>query len=99
MTVWTRLFRRRQLESELDEELRTHLSMDTIERVTRGESPAEAAAAAQREFGNRGLTRETTRQMWGWTRLELVLRDVKFALRQLRRNPGFTPSPFCLWPS
>src|SRR5438309_5543790 len=90
MTVWTRLFRRRQLEIELDEELRTHLNMATAERVDRGESPTTATAAAHREFGNHALIRETTRQMWGWTTLELVLRDMKFALRQLRRNPGFT---------
>lgn len=90
MTVWTRLFRRRQLESELDEELRAHLNMAAAERVERGEPPAKAAAAVRREFGNDALIRETTRMMWGWTIWELVLRDVRFALRQLRRNPGFT---------
>ena len=90
MNLWTRLFRGRQLENELDEELRTHLNMASADRVERGEPPAKAAAAAHREFGNHALIRETTRQMWGWTRLELALRDVKFALRQLRRNPGFT---------
>jgi predicted permease len=90
MTLWTRLLRRRQLENELDEELRAHLTMATAERVERGASPSEAAAAARREFGNHALIRETTRQMWGWTALELVLRDMKFALRQLRSNPSFT---------
>jgi putative ABC transport system permease protein len=90
MNWWTRLFRGRQLEDELDEELRAHLNMAAADRVERGDSPAEAAAAARREFGNHALVRETTRQMWGWTRLELLLRDVKFAVRQLRRNPGFT---------
>ena len=60
------------------------------ERLERGEAPAIAAAAARREFGNDVLIRETTRQMWGWTGLELVLRDLKLALRQLRRNAGFT---------
>src|SRR5690242_5476292 len=81
---------RRRRENELDEELRAHLNMATAERIARGESPEEAAAAARREFGNDGLTREVTREMWGWTRLEQILRDVRFALRQLRRNPGFT---------
>jgi predicted permease len=90
MTLWSRLFRRRQLENDLDEELRTHLRMATAERVERGESPVEASAAARREFGNYTQIRETTRQMWGWAALELVLRDIKFALRQLRSNPGFT---------
>src|SRR5260370_32525022 len=89
MNLWTRLFRGRQFENELDEELRTHLNMAAADRVDRGEPPAKAAAAARREFGNHALIRETTRQMWGWTRLELLLRDVKFALRLLRRNPCF----------
>ncbi len=90
MNLWTRLFRRRRLESELDEELRVHLAMATQERMGRGEPPDEALAQARREFGNDALIRETTRRMWGWPRLELALRDLKFALRQLRRNPGFT---------
>src|SRR4051794_28206824 len=90
MTLWTRLFRRRQLENELDEELRAHVSMAAAERVERGESPAQATAAARRDFGNHALIRETTRQMWGWPAIESVFRDMRFAVRQLRCNPGFT---------
>src|SRR5215831_8205433 len=75
---------------EIDEEVRAHLQMAVQDRIGRGESAEDAERNARREFGNHALIRETTRQMWGWTRLELVLRDVKFALRQLRRNPGFT---------
>lgn len=90
MNPWTRLFRRRQLENDLEEELRVHLNMATHERLERGQPLAKAAAAARREFGNDALIRETTRQAWGWVGLELALRDLKFALRQLRRNPGFT---------
>ncbi len=75
---------------EIDEEVRAHLQMAVQERIGRGESAEEAERNARREFGNELLIRETTREMWGWTRLELVLRDVKFALRQLRRNPVFT---------
>src|SRR5207244_11049393 len=40
--------------------------------------------------GNDLRLREESRDAWGWTWLDLVLRDLKFALRQLRRNPGFT---------
>src|SRR5262249_30251199 len=53
-------------------------------------SAEEAERNARREFGNELLIRETTREMWGWTRLELALRDAMFAVRHLRRNPGFT---------
>jgi predicted permease len=75
---------------EIGEEVRAHLQMAVQEGIERGESAAEAERNARREFGNELLIRETTREMWGWTRLELVLRDVRFALRQLRRNPVFT---------
>src|SRR5215831_11884181 len=75
---------------EIDEEVRAHLQMAVQDRIGRGESAEDAERNARREFGNELLIRETTRKMWGWTRLELVLRDVRFALRQLRRNPVFT---------
>src|SRR5215471_13483524 len=75
---------------EIDEEVRAHLQMAVQERIGRGESAEEAERNARREFGNELLIRQTTKEMWGWPRLELVLRDVRFALRQLRRNPGLT---------
>lgn len=90
MNRWTRLFRSRRLEDDLAEELRGHLNMAVAERVERGEPAASAAAAARRELGNDVRIREAAREVWGWTRIELMLRDVRFALRQLRRNPGFT---------
>jgi putative ABC transport system permease protein len=82
--------RRRQREQELDEEIRAHLAMDVQERIERGENPDEAEANARREFGNVGLVKEVTRDVWGWRWLETFLQDLRYGLRQLRRNPGFT---------
>lgn len=82
------LWRRRQKE-ELEEELHAHLETAIRERMERGESRAQAEAAAQREFGNVNLVRETTRDMWGWASLEVLLQDVRYGLRQLRNNPSF----------
>lgn len=75
---------------ELDEELRNHLEMAVRERIERGEDPRRAREAAQREFGNAGLVRETTRDAWGWRWLENFVQDVRFGARTLRKNPGFT---------
>jgi putative ABC transport system permease protein len=76
---------------ELADELRAHLEMAEADRIARGEPREEAAANARREFGNVGLVQEIARDEWGrgamW--LERLGQDVRFALRTLRRAPGF----------
>ena len=79
----------RDRDRELDEELRGHLQMAAHDRVERGEDPAAAAAAAKREFGNVLLVKEVTRAGWGWTWLERLAQDGRYAIRLLRRDPGF----------
>jgi predicted permease len=90
MILWHWLFRRRQREGELDEEVQAHLRMAAQERMEQGESPEQARASAVREFGNVILVKEVTRDMWGFRGLETLLQDLHYSLRQLRRNPGFT---------
>ena len=74
---------------ELDEELRSHLRMAEQDRIARGEPPAVAAANALREFGNFGLVKEITREMWRGAWLDRWLNDLRFGVRMLRRSPGF----------
>ncbi|HET7215772.1 MAG TPA: ABC transporter permease [Terriglobia bacterium] len=91
--LWFRLKslpRRQQLEHDLDEELEFHLAMSQQKLVEQGMPPEEARYAARRAFGNPAQTKETARDLWTFRFLETLAQDLRYGLRQLRRNPGFT---------
>jgi predicted permease len=90
MSWMSRCFGKRKREEELEEELRSHLEMAARERVERGDTVKEAECAAGLEFGNSGLVKEVTRDMWGWRWLEEFVEDARYGLRRMRKSPGFT---------
>src|SRR6266478_3641056 len=84
------LFRRRRLEDDLDEELRTHLEMAVEVNLRKGMSAEEARREALRGFGGIEQTKELYRDQRGLPMIETTLQDLRFGFRMLRRSPGFS---------
>jgi macrolide transport system ATP-binding/permease protein len=80
---------RKRRESDLDAELRAHLAMAAQDARERGQSAEAARLAALREFGNRELVKETTRDIWGRNPFHGIVDDLRSGLRMFRKNPGF----------
>jgi putative ABC transport system permease protein len=97
MNVWRRLqlrlralFQKRQLDAEMEEEMRSHIELRTQENIQAGMKPQEARYAALRSFGGMEQVKEICRDLRGVGWIETFWQDVRFGLRMLRRNLGFT---------
>jgi predicted permease len=76
--------------ADLERELRSDLELEEEEQRENGVATDKAGHKALRAFGNVTLIREQTHEAWGWARYERLLQDMRFAVRQLIRTPGFT---------
>jgi len=84
------LFRKNQLDRELQDELATHLELHIADNLRSGMTPEEARRQALLKLGGLEQTKESVRDQRTFPFLETFFQDARFALRMLRKNPAFT---------
>ncbi len=90
LSRFSAFFRGRDLDIELDEELRAHIDLAIAENMRKGMPAASARTAALRAFGGMTQTKESYRQQRALSFLDTLARDLRYGMRQLLKSPGFT---------
>src|SRR5205807_1485493 len=84
------LLRREDILDDIEEEMRSHIELETETNLERGMKPDEARVAALRSFGNLAKIRDLAYDVRGGGMLETLWQDLRYSLRMLRKHPAVT---------